>query len=107
MKDFDERKTQNSNQIFNKITIRQRISENSYIEKSKMLAHIHQGMYMRQILHGILCRKCEYRPIGKISETKRNFATSICGFKNNKHFLLSASLERYLKKKGNVYFTTY
>lgn len=79
-----------------------RISKNEYLEKAeKMLQHIHRG----DIYEANFCQ--EFYSEGEIepfytynrlnSLSKSPFA---CFFRNNIHYLLSASPERYLKKEG-------
>jgi para-aminobenzoate synthetase component 1 len=105
--DFDEIvKTQKSKpQITDKIKVRQRISENSYIEKvSKMLSHIQQGdLYEANFCMEFYAENASIDPLEKFQKlneiSQPPFAVF---FKNNKHFLLSASPERYLKKEGDL-----
>jgi para-aminobenzoate synthetase component 1 len=105
--DFDEiTKTQKAKaQIFDKVTIRQRIPENNYIQKvSKMLAHIHQGdVYEANFCMEFYAENASIDPLEKFQKLNEiSQAPFAVFFKNNKHFLLSASPERYLKKEGNV-----
>jgi hypothetical protein len=58
---------------------------------------------MRQILHGILCRKCEYRPIGKNSEINEISQPPFAFFKTTSIFYIGIT-ERYLKKKKECLF---
>lgn len=104
--DFDEiaKSQESKSQIVDKITIRQRISENSYLEKvSKMLNHIHQGdLYEANFCMEFYAENANIDPLQKFQKlneiSQPPFAVF---FKNNKHFLLSASPERYLKKEGD------
>ena len=83
-------------------SIQQRISKESYIEKvSKMLNYIHHGdIYEANFCMEFYSEEAKinplqvYKNLNKISEPP--FAVF---FKNNHHFLLSASPERYLKKE--------
>jgi para-aminobenzoate synthetase component 1 len=92
-------------QIFDKTTIHQRISENNYLEKvSKMLNHIHKGdLYEANFCMEFYAENTSIDPIEKFQKlneiSQPPFAVF---FKNNKHFLLSASPERYLKKEGDL-----
>lgn len=86
------------------ITIKQRISKESYLDKvSQMLAHIHRG----DIYEANFCMEFHaedvvidplstYEKLNAISEPP--FAVY---FKNYKQYLMSASPERYLRKEGN------
>jgi para-aminobenzoate synthetase component 1 len=105
--DFDEIvKTQKSKpQIVHKITIRSRISEEGYIEKvSKMLSHIHQGdLYEANFCMEFYAENSKIDPLEKFQKLNEiSQAPFAVFFKNNKHFLLSASPERYLKKEGDL-----
>ncbi|MFP9099251.1 anthranilate synthase component I family protein [Flavobacterium sp. RHBU_24] len=85
-------------------TINARISKESYIDKAdQMLAHIHRG----DIYEANLCMEFyaedaiidpleTYNKLNAVSEPP--FAVFL---KNYKHYLLSASPERYLKKEGD------
>lgn len=84
------------------INVNQRISKEKYIEKvQEMLSHIHRGdiyeanfcmeFYAENIIDTIKI----FKRLDEISEPP--FA---CYFKNNKHYLLSASPERYLRKEN-------
>ncbi len=92
-------------QIFDKITIHQRISENSYLDKvSKMLSRILQGdLYEANFCMEFYAENAKIDPLDKFQKlneiSQPPFAVF---FKNNKHFLLSASPERYLKKEGDL-----
>jgi para-aminobenzoate synthetase component I len=85
------------------VNIQQRISKENYISKvSKMLHHIQLGdiyeanFCMEFYVENIHIHPLEtYQKLNAISEPP--FAVF---FKNNKHYLLSASPERYLKKEG-------
>ena len=85
-----------------KSKIKQRISKEKYIEKvSKMLEHIHRGdIYEANFCMEFFAKDVQINPLeiynklNNISEPP--FAVY---FKNKDKFLLSASPERYLKKK--------
>jgi len=87
------------------LTIHQRISKENYLEKvSKMLAHIHQGdLYEANFCIEFYGENANIDPLEKFRKlndiSQPPFAVF---FKNNKHFLLCASPERYLKKEGNL-----
>jgi para-aminobenzoate synthetase component 1 len=83
--------------------IKQRISRESYLGKAqKMLDHIYRGdIYEANFCMEFFAENAAispfdtYHSLNEISEPP--FAAY---FKNNKHFLLCASPERYLRKKG-------
>ncbi|MEO4005264.1 anthranilate synthase component I family protein [Flavobacterium sp. CAU 1735] len=85
------------------IQIQQRISKSEYLFKvNKMLEHIHRGdCYEANFCMEFFAEKATinpyqtYKQLNAISEPP--FATF---FKHNKHYLLSASPERYLRKEG-------
>lgn len=85
------------------IEIRQRISKESYLGKvSKILEHIHRGdIYEANFCMEFYAENSMINPFEKFLKlneiSKSPFAVFL---KNNKHFLLSASPERYLKKEG-------
>ena len=87
------------------IAIQQRISKEVYIEKvTKMLDHIHKGnIYEANFCMEFYAENASINPLDKFLKlneiSKPPFAVF---FKNNKHFLLSASPERYLKKSGEM-----
>jgi para-aminobenzoate synthetase component 1 len=84
--------------------IKQRISRESYLEKARqMLDHIYRGdIYEANFCMEFFAENAAinpfdtYQSLNEISEPP--FAVY---FKNNKHFLLCASPERYLRKEGN------
>ncbi|SHG16981.1 para-aminobenzoate synthetase component 1 [Flavobacterium micromati] len=86
-----------------KLIIQQRISKKDYISKvSKALEHIHRGdIYELNFCLEFFAENATINPFGKFSLlneiSQPPFATF---FKNNKHFLLSATPERYLRKDG-------
>lgn len=90
--------------VMNSISIQQRISKSEYLFKvNKMLEHIHRGdiyeanFCMEFFAEAVAIDPYEvYQRLNTISEPP--FAGF---FKNNKHYLMSASPERYLRKEGN------
>lgn len=105
--DFQEISVQCS--VFNNqesaIKIQQRIPKENYIEKvSKVLEHIHQGnIYEANFCMEFFAENAVINPIEKFIKlneiSQPPFAVF---FKNNKHFLLSATPERYLRKEGEL-----
>ena len=103
--DFEAILAQN-NPAFEKLnspTIVPRISKAAYIEKTqKMLEYIQQGdIYEANFCMEFFAENAQINPI----ETYQKLATIsqtpfAAFFKNNEHFLLSASPERYLRKAG-------
>ncbi|SFF32713.1 anthranilate synthase component I family protein [Flavobacterium xueshanense] len=103
--DFEEISVQRL--VFNNqksaIKIQQRILKENYIEKvSKVLEHIHQGnIYEANFCMEFFAENAVINPIEKFIKlneiSQPPFAVF---FKNNKHFLLSATPERYLRKEG-------
>jgi len=89
----------------NFINIEQRITKEKYIEKvSKLLEHIHRGdIYEANFCMEFFADNTIINPLGKFLKlneiSKSPFAVF---FKNNNHFLLSASPERYLKKEREL-----
>lgn len=85
--------------------IQQRIPKANYLEKvSKILEHIHQGdIYEANFCMEFFAKNAVIDPIEKFIKlneiSQPPFAVF---FKNNKHFLLSATPERYLKKEGEL-----
>lgn len=103
--DFSEiiniQKTSVENQ--EKIAVEQRISKQNYIEKvSKLLEHIHRGdLYEANFCMEFFAENAVINPVEKFFRLNEiSQAPFGVFFKNNKHFLLSASPERYLKKEG-------
>lgn len=87
------------------ITIRQRISEQSYIEKvSTMLSRIQQGdLYEANFCMEFYAENVKINPLDKFAKLNEISQPPFSVFfKNNNHFLLSASPERYLKKQGDI-----
>ncbi len=87
------------------IAIQQRIPKENYLEKAaKILGHIHQGdIYEVNFCMEFFAENATINPLEKFLKlneiSQPPFAIY---FKNNKHFLLSASPERYLRKVGDV-----
>lgn len=87
------------------LKIQQRISKDLYVEKvNQMLHHIHIGdMYEANFCmefyaeNVVIDPQEKFRKLNEISQ-----APFSVFFKNHKHFLLSASPERYLKKVGET-----
>lgn len=88
-----------------KLIIQQRISKADYIDKvSKVLEHIHQGdIYEANFCMEFFAEKAIIDPIEKFTKlneiSQPPFAVF---FKNNNHFLLSATPERYLRKEEEL-----
>ncbi len=87
------------------ITIQQRISKENYLNKvSNVLQHIQQGdIYEANFCMEFFAEKATINPFQKFTTlnqiSKPPFAVF---FKNNNHFLLSATPERYLRKEGEM-----
>lgn len=87
------------------ITIQQRISKENYLNKvSNVLQHIQQGdIYEANFCMEFFAEKATINPFEKFTTlnqiSKPPFAVF---FKNNYHFLLSATPERYLRKEGEM-----
>ena len=87
------------------ITIQQRISKDNYLNKvSNVLHHIQQGdIYEANFCMEFFAEKATINPFQKFTTlnqiSKPPFAVF---FKNNNHFLLSATPERYLRKEGEI-----
>ncbi|MBP6180608.1 anthranilate synthase component I family protein [Flavobacterium sp.] len=87
------------------VTIQQRISKGNYLEKvSKILKHIHHGdIYEANFCMEFFAENATIDPIEKFVKLNEiSLPPFAVFFKNNKHFLLSASPERYLKKEGDL-----
>jgi para-aminobenzoate synthetase component 1 len=88
-----------------KIAIQQRISKANYILKvDAMLAHIHRGrIYEANFCMEFFAENAVINPLEKFKKlnaiSQPPFAVF---FKNNTHFLLSATPERYLRKEGEL-----
>lgn len=87
------------------VEVQQRISKESYIEKvNKILEHIHAGdMYEANFCMEFFAENAIINPLEKFQKLNEISKAPFSVFlKNNKHFLLSASPERYLKKAGDT-----
>ena len=87
------------------LKIQQRISKELYVQKVvKMLEHIHAGdMYEANFCMEFFAENAIINPLEKFQKLNEiSKAPFSVFFKNNKHFLLSASPERYLKKTGDT-----
>jgi para-aminobenzoate synthetase component 1 len=87
------------------ITIQQRISKANYLEKaSEIVAHIHRGtVYEANFCMEFFAENATIDPVEKfVNLNEISLPPFAVFFKNNKHFLLSASPERYLKKEGEL-----
>ncbi|MFE3849267.1 anthranilate synthase component I family protein [Flavobacterium sp. LB3P45] len=87
------------------IIIQQRISRENYLEKtSRIRDHIHQGdIYEVNFCMEFFAENAIINPLEKfIKLNEISQPPFAIYFKNNKHFLLSASPERYLRKQGEV-----
>lgn len=87
------------------IEIKQRISKENYLEKaSKILEYIHRGdIYEANFCMEFFIENTTINPLEnflKLNEISKSPLAVY--FKNNNHFLLSASPERYLKKEGEL-----
>ncbi|HWS59350.1 MAG TPA: anthranilate synthase component I family protein [Flavobacterium sp.] len=106
-KDFEEISIQvsevsvkNSN-----IEIKQRISKNNYLEKvANLLEHIHRGdIYEANFCMEYFAENAIINPLEKFLKLNEiSKSPQAVFFKNNKHFLLSASPERFIKKEGDL-----
>lgn len=86
-----------------KITIEQRIPKQDYIAKvSRLLDYIHHGdLYEANFCMEFFAENATINPLEKFLKLNEiSQAPFTVFFKNNNHFLLSASPERYLKKDG-------
>jgi para-aminobenzoate synthetase component 1 len=87
-----------------KLNIQQRISKELYIHKiNKMLEHIHIGdMYEANFCMEFYAENSVINPLEKFQKLNEiSKAPFSVFFKNYKHYLLSASPERYIKKVGD------
>lgn len=89
----------------NEVVIKQRISREAYQEKASFfLEHIHRG----DIYEANFCMEfyAEHTKVDPVSLYHKLNTISTppfaCFLKNNHHFLVSASPERYLRKQGNT-----
>jgi para-aminobenzoate synthetase component 1 len=87
------------------VEVQQRISKELYVQKvTKMLEHIHAGdMYEANFCMEFFAENAVIHPLEKFQKLNEISKAPFSVFlKNNKHFLLSASPERYLKRVGNT-----
>ena len=92
------------NQSKESLEIKQRISKDSYVEKvNQMLQHIHVGdMYEANFCMEFYAENAVINPLEKFQKLNEiSKAPFSVFFKNYKHYLLSASPERYIKKVGD------
>jgi para-aminobenzoate synthetase component 1 len=92
------------NQSQESLEIKQRISKDSYVEKvNQMLQHIHVGdMYEANFCMEFYAENAIVNPLEKFQKLNEiSKAPFSVFFKNYKHYLLSASPERYIKKVGD------
>lgn len=86
------------------LTIQQRIPKESYLEKAgKMLAHIHRGdIYEANFCMEFYAENAVIHPLDTYTRlnaiSEPPFAVYL---KNYKHYLMSASPERYIRKEGS------
>jgi para-aminobenzoate synthetase component 1 len=83
--------------------IKQRISKENYLEKtSQILDYIHRGdIYEANFCMEFYAENAIINPIEKFNKLNSISKSPFSVFlKNNNHFLLSASPERYIKKEG-------
>jgi para-aminobenzoate synthetase component 1 len=87
------------------VEVQQRISKELYLQKAtKILEHIHAGdLYEANFCMEFFAENAIINPLEKFQKLNEiSKAPFSVFFKNNKHFLLSASPERYLKKVGET-----
>jgi para-aminobenzoate synthetase component I len=104
--DFEEiiHSKNDSFDTLDKVKVKQRISKELYLEKvTKMLEHIHAGdIYEANFCMEFYAENAVINPLEKFQKLNQiSKAPFSVFFKNNKHFLLCASPERYLKKVGD------
>ncbi|WP_298223737.1 anthranilate synthase component I family protein [Flavobacterium sp.] len=93
----------NPNPTKETLAIEQRISKDSYVQKvNKMLEHIHHGdIYEANFCMEFFAENATINPLEKFLKLNTISQAPFSVFlKNHKHYLLSASPERYLKKTG-------
>ncbi len=87
------------------IQIEQRISKENYLKKvSKILEHIHRGdIYEANFCIEFFAENAIINPLEKFLKLNKISKSPQAVFlKNNKHFLLCASPERYIRKEGDL-----
>ncbi|HAT75671.1 MAG TPA: aminodeoxychorismate synthase component I, partial [Flavobacterium sp.] len=90
---------------YSEVEIKQRISKENYLEKvSKILEHIHRGdIYEANFCMEFFAKNVAINPLEKFLKLNEiSKSPQAVFFKNNKHFLLSASPERYIRKEGDL-----
>ncbi|UQD56720.1 anthranilate synthase component I family protein [Flavobacterium sp. K5-23] len=105
--DFEDILKQKTNSDFQQssIAIKNRISKELYLDKvTKMLDHIHRGdIYEANFCMEFYAEDTIINPLDKFLKLNEISRPPFAVFlKNNKHFLLSATPERYLKKEGEL-----
>lgn len=86
------------------IAIQQRVSKSEYLFKvNKMLEHIHRGdIYEANFCMEFFAEKAKLVPCEVYQKLNAISQPPFAGFfKNNKHYLMLASPERYLRKEGS------
>lgn len=86
------------------LAINQRISKEAYLEKAgHMLAHIHRGdIYEANFCMEFYAKDAVINPLETYEKLNAiSMPPFAVYFKNHRHYLLSASPERYLRKEGN------
>ena len=89
----------------NHVNLQQRISKENYLQKvNAMLARIHRGdIYEANFCMEFFAENASINPLEKFQKLNEiSKAPFSVFFKNNQHFLSSASPERYLKKEGEL-----
>ncbi|WP_433836372.1 anthranilate synthase component I family protein [Flavobacterium anhuiense] len=104
--DFEEivQSSKSKVQSMEPLDIKQRISKDLYVQKvNKMLEHIHIGdMYEGNFCMEFYAENAVINPLEKFQKLNEISQPPFSVFfKNYKHYLLSASPERYLKKEGD------
>jgi len=91
--------------MYSEIEIKQRISKDNYLDKvSNLLEHIHRGdFYEVNFCMEFYIENAVINPLDKFFKLNEiSKSPQAVFFKNNAHFLLSASPERYIKKEGDL-----
>ncbi len=100
-----ERTTQRLQPTTESIAIQQRVSKAAYVQKvEKMLEHIQHGdIYEANFCMEFYAHNAVINPLEKFTKLNEISQAPFSVFlKNDQHFLLSASPERYLKKAGEL-----
>lgn len=96
-------KSENRPAVSQKLEIQQRISNTDYVSKvNEMLQHISRGdIYEANFCMEFFAQNAVIDPFATFNSLNKISRTPFAVFlKNHRHYLLSASPERYLKKKG-------